>query len=161
MQGTPPEFGCCRPVDLIRGHSLADEVGVDEPRLVSVCPAIRLDDSDECLEELDIVGVADIVLLVINGARGPRCSAVLPRSRNSTLGQVAAAPLRPVTRSQSRRSQSLGSCSLGLGSTVPLQGHRPSSCSLLSVRSGYASLVVPPSISEGLPGHLDRPERQA
>ena len=67
MQGTPPEFGCCRPVDLIRGHSLADEVGVDEPRLVSVCPAIRLDDSDECLEELDIVGVADIVSLVING----------------------------------------------------------------------------------------------
>jgi hypothetical protein len=45
----------CGPVKLIRSHSLADEMGVDEPWLVPVRSSLRLDNSNECLEKLNVV----------------------------------------------------------------------------------------------------------
>ena len=54
-----------RVVDLIWGHPLTDEVGVDKARLISVRSSVRLDDSNKRLEELNIISVAGVMALIV------------------------------------------------------------------------------------------------
>ena len=54
-----------RVVDLIWGHPLSDEVGVDKARLISVRSSVRLDDSDKRLEELNVISVAGVMALLV------------------------------------------------------------------------------------------------